>query len=171
MKTTLMYGFVLTMAMLWSAPLFAKDCSTDAETQSIKVIKDSNGNYAIEDKEKNKECRVKNNLKLEADSSIFSVDFSAVDCSEGCKVLLKQKGDSDDTGKDDGVKKSKARVCKLNDKNHITSCDIRVNHLKDFCDNSLGGAANECRVRYVLKVGKAKVDPIIVIKPLPTEPD
>ncbi len=167
MKTTLMSGFVLGMAMLLSAPLFAKDCSTESETQSIKVIQDSNGKYAIEDKEKNKKCRVKNNLKLDADSSVFTVDFSAVDCSKGCKVVLKQKGDSDDTGKDDGVKPSKMRVCKLNDKNNISSCDIRVNHLKDFCDDSLGGAADECHVRYVLKVGNQKVDPIIVVKPLP----
>ncbi|HAT43279.1 MAG TPA: hypothetical protein DCS87_16335 [Rheinheimera sp.] len=166
MKTTLMSGFVLGMAMLLSAPLFAS-CDQESEQQAIKVIKTIDGSYSIENKRENKKCRIKNNLKMDADSSLFTVDFSAVDCSNGCKVILKRKGESEDAGKDDGDKKTKARVCKLNDKNEVTSCDIRANHLTDFCDNSLGGAADECHVRYVLKVGNQKVDPIIVVKPLP----
>lgn len=173
MKTTLMYGFVLGMATLLSAPLYAK-CDQEAEEQTIKVIKAASGGYTIENKQENKKCMMKNNQKLDDKSSLFKVDFSAVDCSDGCKVIFKRIDEEpDDGGVDDGKPNFKrARVCKVNAANQVTTCDIRVNHLKNFCyGTSDEYAKGTCHVRYVLKIGREKVDPIIVIKPLPTQPE
>lgn len=175
MKITLLYGAVLGLAMLVSAPLYANnDCTQAFEKQKISVIKGDDGSYTVKDKAANETCYVKNNQKSQHESSTLTIDFSAIDCSVGCKVFIQKLGETsvgnrNDNGSDDS---KKFRKCTRNSSGYIVDCQIRVNHLKNFCYATPDQPDSDaCSVSYVIMVAGKEVDPIIVIKPLPTEPE
>lgn len=162
--TTLLLGLVI------SPPSLAK-CDQEATEQRLRVVAVNNG-YAVEPKQ-DKRCLLKNNGLSGTASSVVIVDFSAVNCQvpRGCRVILKRRGEPEDGPNDDAPQPpNRALLCKADSAS--SSCYIYGNHLANFCDDSLNAGnvgADSCKVRYVIRVGKQKVDPIIVIRPRPSE--
>lgn len=150
--------FVFTVYSNWS---FA-NCSVVGKTQKIVVTVDSAGNYVLKDKENSQRCQVDN----EGGGGELHIVFDPkINCQKDCLVLLRKPHEAEDTsnGEDNGQRTDwdKARKCK----DH--GCKINVNKLKKFCRTQ--PTQQVCDVTYAISVKGKLVDPVIVIKPRPTE--
>lgn len=153
-----LYLLVALLCLLGYLPTASAHCNPGK--YEVTVTLDANGKPVLKDGAASLPCKL-NNVGT---SSQLTFNFDPrLGCNKDCLVMLRYPDENSYQGKDDGVSVAlnKARHCNSN------KCFIHLNKLANFCRAT--SPAGGCEVLYDISIKGQWIDPIIVIKPSPTE--
>lgn len=149
---------VALLCFLGYLPTASAHCN--AQKNEVTVTLDANGKLVLADGAASLPCQLKN---VGTESKLtFNFD-PRLGCNKDCLVMLRYPEENSYQGKDDGINPglNRARNCTPN------KCFIHLNKLTNFCRRT--SPPDGCDVLYDISIKGKWIDPIIVIKPSPTE--
>lgn len=148
---------VALLCLLGYLPTASAHCNP--KKNEVTVTLDANGKLVFADGAASSPCQLKN---VGTESKLTFHFDPRLGCNKDCLLMLRYPDENSYQGKDDGINPdNKARTCTPN------KCFIHLNKLANFCRRT--SPPGGCEVLYDISIKGKWIDPIIVVKPRPTE--